>query len=104
MDWRIYASFPPEGAIAPNLKFEFKDTLELGEPLDFKIAFKNIGAVPFDSLKLKLLVTDKNNVPQEIALPRTRPLVVGDSVIISHAIDTRKLQGKIGRASCRERV
>lgn len=94
LDWRIYASFPPEGAIAPNLKFEFKDTLELGEPLQFKIAFKNIGAVSFDSLKLKLIVTDKNNVPQEIALPRTRPLEVGDSVIVSHAIDTRKLQGK----------
>ncbi|MBM3440502.1 MAG: hypothetical protein FJX94_06545, partial [Bacteroidetes bacterium] len=91
--WRIHATHTPEGALAPNLKFEFKDTLELGEPLPFKIAFKNIGAAVFDSLKLKLIVTDKNNVPKELPLPRTKPLVVGDSVVISHVIDTKKLQG-----------
>ena len=91
--WRIHATHTPEGALAPNLKFEFKDTLELGEPLPFKIAFKNIGAAAFDSLKLKLIVTDKNNVPKELPLPRTKPLVVGDSVVIAHEVETKKLQG-----------
>ena len=40
--WRVTSDPIPEGAIAPNLFIQMKDTLEVGEPLDFKVAFKNI--------------------------------------------------------------
>lgn len=91
--WRLHGAYVPEGAIAPNLRFLFKDTLELGEPLNFAIAFKNISETAFDSLKLKLIITDQNNQPREIQLPKKRPLVAGDSIVVSHTIDTRNLPG-----------
>jgi hypothetical protein len=40
--WKLEGTFLPEGAIAPNLKFIFKDTLELGETLNLSIAFQNV--------------------------------------------------------------
>jgi hypothetical protein len=92
--WRLTGSYIPEGAIAPNLRFSFKDTLELGEPLQFSIAFKNVSEKAFDSLKLRLILTDQNNVPTEIPLPRKKPLVAGDTIVISHTIDTRNLPGR----------
>ena len=60
--WRLTYVPVPEGALAPNVFFQFKDTLDPGEPLDFKVAFKNISDANFDSLKIKLIVTDRNNV------------------------------------------
>ena len=91
--WRLLGSNMPEGAIAPNVKFTFKDTLELGEPQIFSIAFKNVSEAAFDSLKLKMIVTDRNNVPKEIMLPRKKPLAAGDSLVVSYTIDTKDLQG-----------
>jgi hypothetical protein len=40
--WRLTYVPVPEGALTPNVFFQFKDTLDAGEPLDFKVAFKNI--------------------------------------------------------------
>ncbi len=91
--WRLTGSQMPEGAIAPNLKFVFKDTLDLGEPLAFSIAFQNVSESAFDSLKLKLILTDRNNVPTEISLPKKKPLVAGDTLVITHTIDTKDLPG-----------
>jgi hypothetical protein len=91
--WRLTGNHIPEGAIAPNLKFAFKDTLDLGEPLTFSIAFQNVSEASFDSLKLKLILTDRNNVPTEIALPKKKPLVAGDTLVITHTIDTKNLPG-----------
>ena len=45
--WRLLYDPVPEGAIAPNLAFRMKDTLELGENLDFSVAFKNIADAAF---------------------------------------------------------
>lgn len=92
--WRLAGTYLPEGAIAPNMRFTFKDTLELGEPLQFSIAFKNVSEKAFDSLKLKLILTDQNNVPTEITLPRKKALIAGDTLVVSHTIDTRNLPGK----------
>ncbi|MBK7560035.1 MAG: hypothetical protein IPI68_00585 [Chitinophagaceae bacterium] len=84
--WRVTYDLVPEGAIAPNIYLKTKDSLDIGEPLDFKIAFKNISEVPFDSLKVKMVITDKNNVPHIIPIPRKRPLAT-----VGNANDTLQL-------------
>jgi hypothetical protein len=92
--WRLYYTPVPEGAMAGNILLQAKDTLQQGEPLDFKIAFKNISETAFsDSIKLKVLVTDKNNVTREIDLLRKKPLVSGDTLIVSFSINTNALGG-----------
>lgn len=91
--WMVLADYVPEGAVAPNLTFRFKDTVEVGQPLDFAIAFKNVSETAFDSLKLKLIITDRNNVPKQIILPKKKPLLAGDSIVVSYQIDTKDMAG-----------
>jgi hypothetical protein len=91
--WRVNADYVPEGAIAPNLYLKMKDTVEVGQSIDFAVAFKNISEAAFDSLKLKLVITDRNNVPHQVSLPRKKPLVAGDTLIVSYTIDTKGYDG-----------
>lgn len=91
--WRVTYTPVPEGAIAANLHLKVKDTLEIGEPLDFKVAFKNISDVAFDSLKVKLVITDKNNLPHIIPLSKKRPLPVNDTVQLGALVNTTTLGG-----------
>ena len=91
--WRITYVPIPEGAIAPNKFFQFKDTLEAGEPLDFKIAFRNISDANFDSLKAKIIITNKNNVQNPVST-RLRPLPNGDTLHVRNPINTAGLSGQ----------
>jgi hypothetical protein len=91
--WRLTSVPVPEGALAPNIFFSMKDTLETGQPLDFKIAFKNATPWPFDSLKVKIVVTDQNNVTHDLGVARHRPLNGNDTLHIRQYIDTRKFGG-----------
>jgi hypothetical protein len=91
--WRITYDPVPEGAIAPNLYVKAKDTMEVGEPLDYKVAFKNVSEVPFDSLKVKFVITDKNNVPHIIPIPKRRPLLVNDTLQLGGLVSTGTLAG-----------
>ncbi|HTD94660.1 MAG TPA: C25 family cysteine peptidase [Chitinophagaceae bacterium] len=91
--WMLTYVPVPEGAIAPNLYFESKDTLEVGEPFTFGMAFKNISKLDFDSLKVKLSITDKQNVENIIPIPRQKNLVAGDTVKIRVPIDTKAFSG-----------
>lgn len=91
--WRLNCNPVPEGAVAPNIYFKFKDTLELGEKLPLSIAFKNISPYKFDSLLVKMTVTDKDNVTKTIPLPRTKPLISGDTVTLRYDVDTKDLSG-----------
>ncbi|HEX4958814.1 MAG TPA: C25 family cysteine peptidase [Lacibacter sp.] len=92
--WRLTGAMKPEGAIAPNIRFTCKDTVELGEPQNFSVAFRNISEAAFDSLKLKLIVTDRNGAPREIPLPKKRPIASGDSIVVSYSFDTKDLEGQ----------
>ena len=83
----------PEGAVAPNLHFVTKDTVEAGEPFDFGIAFKNIGKVQFDSLRVKFSITDKRNIENVIPIPKQKDLQVGDTIKLNVNVDTRSLSG-----------
>lgn len=92
--WRLTYVPVPEGAVAPNIFFQFKDTLDVGEPLDLKIAFKNISESNFDSLKVKMLVTDQNNVTNLIPLSRFKPLIAGDTLHVRGPIATQAFVGQ----------
>jgi hypothetical protein len=91
--WRVTYDPVPEGAVAPNIYLKTKDTLELGEPLDFRIAFKNISDAAFDSLKVKMTITDQNNLTYIIPVPRKRPLPVNDTLHMSSMIQTSNIPG-----------
>ena len=92
--WRLLYDPVPEGAIAPNIAYQAKDTLEVGEKMDFSVAFKNIADAAFpDSLKVKMVLLDKNNVSTIISVPNHKNLQPGDTANISFPIDTKALTG-----------
>ncbi|MGI8600561.1 MAG: C25 family cysteine peptidase, partial [Chitinophagaceae bacterium] len=79
--WMVTYAPAPEGAVAPNLYFSMKDTLEVGETIDFKLAFKNISDYNFsDSLKIKIVVTDTNNVSHVIPVIKHKILNAHDTL------------------------
>jgi hypothetical protein len=91
--WRLTYTAKPEGALAPNLYLSIKDTVEIGEALDIKIAFKNVTETSFDSLKVKMIVTDANNVKHVLPVPRHKPLNGNDTIHIQYKLDTRLFAG-----------
>jgi hypothetical protein len=93
--WRVTYDPVPEGAIAPNIYFTgSRDTAELGEPpINYQIAFKNISEVPFDSVKVKMVYTDRNNVPHIVPQSRRRPLPVNDTIRFGGTIPTNSIPG-----------
>ena len=93
--WRILYDPVPEGALAPNILYTFKDTLNLGEQSMFTIAFKNISDMPFsDSIKVTLTVTDAGNVANSLFVPRLKKLNPGDTATISYLMDSKNFNGK----------
>lgn len=89
---RINAKPAPEGAVAPGILYSFKDTVEQGEPIDFSLAFKNISDVAFDSLiKIKFIITNQENSPININIPKRKALVSGDTLILHYTINTKDL-------------
>jgi hypothetical protein len=91
--WRLTYDPAPEGAVAPNVYFNMKDTLEVAEPLDFKMAFKNVSEANFDSLRVKMVITDRNNVAHVLPVQKHRKLNSNDTLHVRHMIDTRQLSG-----------
>lgn len=92
--WRLLGTFVPEGAVAPNLAFHMADTVLQGQPLEFSLAFKNVSEVPFDSLlKVKLLITDRNNQLHSLPIPQRKALVAGDTLMVTYDIETFALSG-----------
>ena len=91
--WRVNADFVPEGAIAPNIVLKMKDTVDVGQNIDFSIAFKNISQTKFDSLTIKFIITDKNSVPHIINIPKGKPLQSGDTLTVNYTIDTKNYYG-----------
>lgn len=91
--WRLTYEPVPEGAVAPNLFFNMKDSLDVGEMIDFKLAFKNVSGTPFDSLKIKMVVTDKNNVPHQLPILRHKSLSASDTLHVRYPINTQQFAG-----------
>ncbi len=91
--WRLMGKLPPEGVLATGIAYSAKDTLEVGEPLNFRIAFKNISDAAFDSIDVKLVVTDQNNTSTTLPVNKTKPLISGDTVLFTYPVDTKNLVG-----------
>ena len=91
--WRVNADYVPEGAVAPNILYSMKDSVEQGDKINFALAFKNISAVAFDSLKVKFIITDHNNVPHAIAIAKKKALASGDTLVVNYSIDTKEYPG-----------
>lgn len=90
--WQITYVPRAEGAVAPNILFTMKDTFELGEPMEFKLAFQNVSEVAFDSLKVKISITDANNFTRVLTY-KARPLNGGDTIVVRLPIDNSTLRG-----------
>src|SRR5256885_8319021 len=73
--------------------FIMKDTVDVGEPVDLQLAFKDISDASFDSLKVKIIITDRNGVQHTLPAFRQKPLNAGDTVHIRFQLDTRQFAG-----------
>jgi hypothetical protein len=92
--WRTTYDPIPEGAIAPNITFNMKDTFDVGQPANLKVAFKNVSDAVFeDSIEVRLIVTDNNNVKHVFPVVKQKPLTNGDTLLLSTDIDTKGLTG-----------
>lgn len=91
--WRILYDPVPEGAIAPNLFFSSRDTVDLGEKITFGVAFKNLSKSAFDSMTVKVTLLDRNNVSHDTILPKFRPIVFNDTLKVMYEIDTKNFPG-----------
>lgn len=81
--WRVLYTAVPEGALAGNIALETKDTLDLGQDLNFAIAFKNVSdQVYSDSIKATVTLRDKSNQLYTIPVKRLKPLQPGDTAMI----------------------
>lgn len=93
--WRLNYTPVPEGAVAPNIKFTMKDTVESGEKIAFSVAFKNISLVQFDSLmKINLRIKTASNFDSIINIAPGKILLAGDTLIASYTIPSEKYPGK----------
>jgi hypothetical protein len=91
--WRLTYLPVPEGALAPNLFYKTQDTVALGQPLQFAVAFKNISISAFDSMAINISIIDHNNVTHLVHLPKGKPLISGDTLIVNYFIDTKTYTG-----------
>lgn len=90
----------PEGGLAPNLYLNFPDTLQYnansGQGVnDFTvgIGFKNASPVAFDSMGLKVILYNDNNVATIVPQPKTRPMAREDTLQLKIKIDGSTLSG-----------
>ena len=93
--WRLNYSPVPEGAIAPNIKFSMKDTVEAGDPIQFAVAFKNVSGVNFTRImKINMKIRTAANYDSIINIAPGRILLASpDTIIASYTIPSEHYQG-----------
>jgi hypothetical protein len=72
---------------------QMKDTFNLGETASFGIAFKNVSKTPFDSIKVKAVVTDRSNVAHTLFLRKQKPIISGDTIVVMFDFSTSDYPG-----------
>ena len=93
--WRLLYDPVPEGALVPNILYNFKDTLNLGEQTNFQMAFKNVSDVPFtDSIKVDLTVYNASNVANPLAVARLKKLAPGEIDTVKYTFDSKNFNGE----------
>ncbi|HRH59339.1 MAG TPA: C25 family cysteine peptidase [Chitinophagaceae bacterium] len=92
--WRLLYDPVPEGALAANIYYSFKDTLSVGETSTFSIAFKNVSDASFaDSIAVKLNVTDANNVTSILNPNKLVQLKPGETDTVTYTFDSKNYSG-----------
>lgn len=92
--WRVLYDPVPEGALAPNILYSFKDSLALGETINAAIAFKNVSDVAFaDSIKVNTTIYDAANVAHPLIMPKLKKLNPGDTAVVYIPIDSKIYSG-----------
>ncbi|MFC0771680.1 putative type IX secretion system sortase PorU2 [Terrimonas alba] len=92
--WMLTYKPVPEGVIAPNIYLSLKDTVGLDEQFNFGIGFKNVSKENFDSVKVKVTITDKNNFEKIIFNSKQKPLIAGDTIKLNVPITVDSLAGQ----------
>ena len=93
--WRLTYTPAPEGAINPSQFFSMKDTVEVGEPLEFRMAFKNLTTVAFrDSIKVKAIITDRNNTTRTLTWKQRVLSPNPDTIHVRYPINTKQFVGQ----------
>jgi hypothetical protein len=95
--WMLTADEYPEGAVSPNSVFQCPDTLNTADTLKFRVTFKNISKIAFDSIKVRLTITNNAGINtiynNQAGNAKIKPLVVGDSVIVQYNIPVLSYAG-----------
>lgn len=92
--WRLIGTPVPEGALAGNLRFNFTDTLDAGQPLLIGIPFKNVSDVAFSApVKVNIVVRDRNNQQTPYTVPALKAVVPGDTAMLLYQVNTQSLTG-----------
>lgn len=96
--WRLNYLPVPEGAVAPNLYYTGNDSATVDNitqsaKYKFGVAFKNVSDAGFDSLKLKLKLTDNAGIEKTILLPKVKNLPAGDTANVYFEFNADTLSG-----------
>ena len=95
--WRVLYTPVREGAIAPNLYFNIPDTVGYNTSYNFNlpvgVAFKNVSKHTFDSIAVKVVLTDTLNNTFNYQVRKLRPLAPGDTAQLNSVLDVQALNG-----------
>jgi hypothetical protein len=83
----------PEGVIVSQDLQEWKDSLDVGAPVNVKLTFKNISETAFDSVKVRVGVIDGGNQTRTILDTLKRPIMPGDTLQLNYVLNTERLKG-----------
>jgi len=93
--WRVLYESAPEAILNKDETFVFNsDTLQQGQELEFSIKAENISSKDMDSLLVKYIITDENNVAIT-NYQRLDPLAANQSQQLNFIFDTRPVAGNL---------
>lgn len=92
--WMITYTGVPEGSVFPDTGFVFyKESIQQGDSISFSVPFKNISEYAFDSIPVKISITDENRVEKYASSFKTQPLSPGERIVLKDKINSNNLQG-----------
>lgn len=92
--WMVTYQGVPEGTINPSIAYDFyKDQLQQGDSLRFRIAFQNLTNYAFDSVPVDVKITDADRGVRYTGAAVYAPLPANGSTVIEQKIPTLQLKG-----------
>ncbi|WP_207492761.1 C25 family cysteine peptidase [Aridibaculum aurantiacum] len=95
--WRVLYTPVREGAIAPNLYYHIPDTVGFGTATAFtlplQVGFKNVSNKAFDSVAVKIVLTDTLNNTFDYQISKLKPLAPGELGQVNVSLNVQNLSG-----------